>query len=71
MEATETVVLTRDLLHAAATKAGAWTKRRLAVFGVPWPPPAGWMDRLAGTEVAAEKYAEFVAAGKPPPGLFD
>lgn len=32
------------------TKAGGWTKATLAGWGVPWPPPKGWLKRLTGFE---------------------
>jgi hypothetical protein len=34
-------------IEAAKTKAGGWTRATLAKWGVPWPPPAGWRERLA------------------------
>jgi hypothetical protein len=33
-------------IRAARTPAGGWTKAQLAAWGVPWPPPKGWQDRL-------------------------
>lgn len=32
----------------AATRSGngGWTKKQLAEWGVPWPPPKGWRRRL-------------------------
>jgi hypothetical protein len=35
-----------DEIAAARTPAGGWTKAQLAAWGVPWPPPAGWKERL-------------------------
>lgn len=31
---------------AARTAQGGWTKAQLAEWGVPWPPPRGWKERL-------------------------
>lgn len=31
---------------AARTAQGGWTKAQLAEWGVPWPPPEGWKERL-------------------------
>ena len=31
---------------AARTAKGGWTKAQLAEWGVPWPPPKGWKERL-------------------------
>lgn len=33
-------------VEAAKTKRGAWTRKQLAAWGVPWPPPKGWRDEL-------------------------
>jgi hypothetical protein len=31
---------------ALRTPAGSWTKKTLASWGVPWPPPKGWRVKL-------------------------
>ena len=38
--------MTRDEILAARTPKGGWTKATLASWGVPWPPPKGWMHDL-------------------------
>lgn len=35
----------REIL-AARTPAGGWTRAQLAEWGVPWPPPRGWKQKL-------------------------
>jgi len=30
----------------AQTPAGGWTRKTLAQWGVPWPPPKGWKNNL-------------------------
>jgi hypothetical protein len=30
----------------AKTPNGGWTRRQLAAWGVPWPPPDGWKKAL-------------------------
>lgn len=47
--------ITIEEIEAARTPAGGWTKAQLAQWGVPWPPPKGWIKRLlaAGPVVAA------------------
>lgn len=40
--------LTHAEIEAARTEKGGWTKAQLAKWGLPWPPPRGWKDRLAG-----------------------
>ena len=38
--------LTREEVEAGRSPAGGFTKRQLAEWGVPWPPPAGWLQAL-------------------------
>ena len=33
-------------IEAARTSAGGWTRETLAGWGVPWPPPKGWKQKL-------------------------
>lgn len=33
-------------IMAARTPKGSWTRATLASWGVPWPPPEGWKQRL-------------------------
>jgi hypothetical protein len=33
-------------ITAAQTPAGGWTRATLAQWGVPWPPPHGWRERV-------------------------
>jgi hypothetical protein len=33
-------------IEGAKTAAGGWTRRQLAEWGVPWPPPPGWKATL-------------------------
>lgn len=35
-----------EVIDAARTERGAWTRRQLAKWGVRWPPPHGWKRRL-------------------------
>ncbi|QKV93905.1 hypothetical protein HUT19_20840 [Streptomyces sp. NA02950] len=41
-----TYVPSPDEVTAAQTPKGGWTKRQLAEWGVPWPPPQGWRKHL-------------------------
>lgn len=41
---------TADEIEAARTPRGGWTKKQLAIGGVPWPPPKGWKKRLLAVE---------------------
>lgn len=42
-----TTSVTLEEIEAGKTPAGGWTKEQLARWGVPWPPPRGWKERLA------------------------
>jgi len=42
-------------VDAARTPAGGWTREQLAAWGVPWPPPKGWMADLARRHAAQAK----------------
>jgi hypothetical protein len=33
-------------IEAAKSPAGGWTRKQLAQWGVPWPPPKDWRKRL-------------------------
>ncbi|MFD5505387.1 hypothetical protein ACFWJS_37860 [Streptomyces sp. NPDC127061] len=33
-------------MTAAQTPDGGWTRKQLAEWGVPWPPPRGWRKHL-------------------------
>ena len=35
-------------IEGGKSAAGGWTRKQLAEWGVPWPPPAGWKDKLLG-----------------------
>lgn len=37
---------TAEEIETAKTPAGGWTKEQLAEWGVAWPPPKGWKERL-------------------------
>lgn len=39
-------VPTQDEIDAARSPRGQWTRDTLAQWGVPWPPPKGWRNRL-------------------------
>lgn len=35
-----------DRIRAGRTPTGGWSRERLADWGVAWPPPKGWKERL-------------------------
>ncbi|MFJ2191682.1 TnsA endonuclease N-terminal domain-containing protein [Kitasatospora sp. NPDC087861] len=44
---TAPLIPTPEEIEAARTPAGGWKRAQLAAWGVPWPPPKGWKERLA------------------------
>jgi hypothetical protein len=42
--------LSREEVEAGRSPAGGFTKKRLAEWGVPWPPPDGWLRALLREE---------------------
>lgn len=44
--------LTMKEIEAGKSKKGGYTRAQLAEWGVPWPPPHGWVNKLlAGDEI--------------------
>ena len=39
-------MVTREEIDAARTPKGGWTRAQLEAWGVPWPPPKGWLRAL-------------------------
>jgi hypothetical protein len=42
--------LTREEVEAGRRPAGGFTREQLAAWGVPWPPPSGWLRALLRDE---------------------
>lgn len=42
--------ITKEELEAGRTEKGAFTRKQLAAWGVPWPPPKGWKRALLGLD---------------------
>lgn len=40
------VLLSAEEIDGARTAGGSWTRATLAEWGVSWPPPKGWKERL-------------------------
>jgi hypothetical protein len=38
--------LTEEEIELMKTKKGGWTKAKLAQWGIPWPTPKGWKEKL-------------------------
>lgn len=42
--------MTSAEIEAARTPKGGFTRDQLAAWGVPWPPPKGWLKALISKE---------------------
>jgi hypothetical protein len=51
--------ITREWIRAHATPKGGYTRAQLEAIGVPWPPVAGWPDRVIGQEISEEQRRIF------------
>lgn len=41
-------------IEAGKSAAGGWSRKQLAAWGVPWPPPKGWKDHLMAEKQGKE-----------------
>ena len=60
----ETVELTDDLIEAAKSERGGWTRGQLECIGVAWPPPKGWKRLVIGRKIDKTSAERFVALKK-------
>jgi hypothetical protein len=60
------ITLTDALIRAGANGPAGWSAKQMAILGVPWPQPKGWLRALIGTTVSQETYRAFIAARKGP-----
>ena len=51
--------ITREWLFENQTEAGSWTQDQLECVGVEWPPREGWIARILGSEISAERARRF------------
>lgn len=58
------VRLTSAHLEAAKSDAGGWTRKQLALLGVDWPYPKGWVKRVVGLRFAGSVVAELIRIRK-------
>jgi hypothetical protein len=63
--------ITRNWLNAnSRTGISGWNKKQLALLGIQWPPYAGWIHSVCGTEIEESKKKEFEdLAGKSQEGV--
>jgi hypothetical protein len=57
---------TAEEIDAARTPAGGWSATVLAGWGIPWPPPRGWRQRLIANHAAHQR-----AGTEPQPAAAD
>jgi hypothetical protein len=55
--------LTRENIHAAATKNNGFNRAQIELFGINWPPKKGWLTSLIGKEIPDDVYYKIVAMG--------
>lgn len=53
----ETVTVTKEHLKRALSVTGGLTKKKLAVFGIEWPPRHGWKKQAIGKVLNAQELA--------------
>ena len=58
-EESATIELPRDLIEAARTPNGGFTKSQLAVLGISWPAPSDWIEEKVGTFITAKQLEDF------------
>lgn len=58
-EESATIELTYELIEAARTPNGGFTKSQLAVLGISWPAPSNWIEEKVGTFITSKQLEEF------------
>jgi len=61
----ESVKVSKAFLQMAAR--GGWSRKRLALLGIDWPPRAGWKKRIVGTWISRQAAQQLLGdcAGQP------
>ena len=54
-----TILLTSDIIEAARTPNGGFTKSQLAAIGIDWPPPEDWIEEKVGTMITPSQLENF------------
>lgn len=54
-----TITLTSDIIEAARTPNGGFTKSQLAALGIAWPPPKDWIEEKVGTMITPTQLENF------------
>lgn len=53
------IVLTKDMIEAARTPNGGFTKSQLAAIGIEWPPPQDWINEKEGAMITPKQLEAF------------
>lgn len=54
-----TIKLTKEIIEAARTPNGGFTKSQLAAIGINWPPPLNWIEEKIGTMISPTQLKAF------------
>ena len=54
-----TIVLTKDIIEAARTPNGGFTKSQLSAIGIGWPPPQDWIKEKVGSMITPTQLEGF------------
>lgn len=75
MPSEELIPVTEALLRAGRSAKGGWSSKQLELFGIAWPPTAGWKLIVIGKMIpqsVADQFIAMLGANKPKQqGLFD
>lgn len=53
------MTITRQWIMGGRSRGGGWTRIQLDAIGVPWPPQRGWIDRVCGRHLSADRQRTF------------
>ncbi len=59
VEEEASIVLTEDIIEAARTPNGGFTKSQLAAIGIGWPPPQDWIKEKVGKMITLTQLETF------------
>ena len=55
----KTIQLTEEIINAARTPNGGFTKSQLAAIGIGWPPPTDWISTKVGSMISESQLERF------------
>lgn len=60
IEDTKNIRLTIEIIEAARTPRGGFTKSQLAAIGIGWPAPKDWISQKVGTMISSAQLEQFM-----------